>query len=155
VRNRAALCIGDPDLQQKIWCLLIEQSIGVYEATTKRELDIVCANTEQIETTLDSYERGLRYRAKVSLFAVATSLASLIGIAAFVYLAYVRNMNGNLSLPILGVPTCVLLWSAVGSFAAILYRFSNAGDRALEDPLRWLFARPIMGVSWERRRTLC
>lgn len=146
VRNRASLCIQDPAMQQKIWCLLMELTIGVYEATSKSDLDMVYMGTEQVSSTLDSYERSLRYRSRVSLFAVVISLASLIGITAFVYLAYKWNLNGNLNLPILGIPSCVLLWSAIGSFAAILYRFSNSGDRALEDPLRWLFARPIMGV---------
>lgn len=42
---------------------------------------------------------------------VLRSLASLIGIGAFLYLAYKRNLNGNLSLPILGIPSCVLCFS--------------------------------------------
>jgi hypothetical protein len=146
VRNRTALFISDPELQQKIWCLLMEQTIGVYEATTKSSLDFVYMSTEQIETALNSYERAIGYRSKVSVFAVAISLFSLLGIGAFLYFAYVRHLDGNLSLPILGIPSCVLLWSVIGSFAAILYRFSNAGDRDLEDPLRWLFARPLMGI---------
>jgi hypothetical protein len=146
VRNRTALCISDPELQKQIWCLLMEQTIGVYESTTKSSLDFVYMSTEQIETALNSYERSIRYRNKVSVFAVAISLFSLVGIGAFLYFAYIRHLDGNLSLPILGIPSCVLLWSVIGSFAAILYRFSNAGDRELEDPLRWLFARPLMGV---------
>jgi hypothetical protein len=145
VRNDS-LSIPDLGLQQKIWCLLMEQTIGVYEAVSESDLKFVDMGTEQVDLFLKRYKRDLAYRSQVSLFAVAISLASLIGIGAFLYWAYKSNLNGNLNLPILGIPSCVLLWSVIGSFAAILYRFSNSGDRALEDPLRWLFARPIMGV---------
>jgi hypothetical protein len=146
LRNRVALCTSDPELQQKIWCLLMEQTIGVYEATTKRGLDLVFMGTEQVETALNSHERVLLYRRRVRLFGVIISLLSVAGIAAFLYFAYKAGLNGNLALPILGIPACVLLWSAIGSFAAILYRFTNAGDRELEDPLRWLFSRPLTGI---------
>jgi hypothetical protein len=40
----------------------------------------------------------------------------------------------------------VIFWSAIGSFAAILYRFTNAGDKDLEDPVRWLFSRPVTEI---------
>jgi hypothetical protein len=49
VRNRAALCIQDPGLQQKIWCLLMEQTIGVYEAVSTTDLDFV--NTPAASTS--------------------------------------------------------------------------------------------------------
>jgi len=44
------------------------------------------------------------------------------------------------------IPLPVLLWSAIGSFTAILYRFNNSGEIELQDPLRWLFTRPLTGV---------
>jgi len=49
LRNRAALSVADLDLQQKIWCLLMEQTAEAYEATTVRGISLVKDNTGQIE----------------------------------------------------------------------------------------------------------
>ena len=146
LRNRAALSVADPDLQQKIWCLLMEQTAEVYEATTARGISLVNDNTGQIKALLDSYQQAMNYRQRARAIAVVVSVLSLAGIGYFLYFAHASGMKGETALPVLGVPSCVLLWSVIGSFAAILYRFSNAGDRELEDPLRWLFSRPLTGI---------
>jgi hypothetical protein len=146
LRNRAALSVADPDLQQKIWCLLMEQTAETYEATTVRGISLVKDNAGQIEALLNSYQQTMNYRHRARAVAVLVSVLSLAGIGCFLYFAHSSGMKGETVLPVLGVPSCVLLWSVIGSFAAILYRFSNAGDRELEDPLRWLFSRPLTGV---------
>ena len=146
LRNRAALSVADLDLQQKIWCLLMEQTAEAYEATTARGISLVKDNTGQIEALLNSYRQTMNYRSRARAIAVLISVLSLGGIGYFLYFAHSIGMKGETVLPVLGVPSCVLLWSVIGSFAAILYRFSNAGDRELEDPLRWLFSRPLTGV---------
>lgn len=47
----------------------------------------------------------------------------------------------------LGVPFSVLLWGAVGSVAGILYRLYTVEKRVkLQDEVRWLIARPVVGV---------
>jgi hypothetical protein len=146
LRNRAALSVADPDLQQKIWCLLMEQTAEAYEATTVRGMSLVKDNTAQIEALLNSYQQSMNYRHRARAVAVLVSVLSLAGIGYFLHFADLSGMKGETALPVLGVPYCVLLWSIIGSFAAILYRFSNAGDRELEDPLRWLFSRPLTGI---------
>jgi hypothetical protein len=146
LRNRAALGVADPDLQQKIWCLLMEQTAEVYEAMTARGIRLVNDNSGQIEALLNSYQQTMNYRRRARAVAVLVSVLSLAGIGCFLYFANSSGMKGETTVPVLGVPSCVLLWSVIGSFAAILYRFSNAGDRELEDPLRWLFSRPLTGV---------
>jgi len=146
LRNRAALCISDPDFQQKVWCLLMEQMADAYEANTERGLNLVQYSTGQIEDVLNSYKQANSYRRKARWIGVVVSLLSLAGIGIFLRFADTTNLNGDTAPPILGIPWCVLFWSFVGSFAAILYRFTNAGDQELEDPLRWLFSRPLTGV---------
>jgi hypothetical protein len=49
-------------------------------------------------------------------------------------------------IPILGIPMSVILWSVVGSVAAILYRFYTRDKTKATDEIRWLIARPIIGV---------
>lgn len=46
-----------------------------------------------------------------------------------------------------GIPFPIIVWSAVGSLAAILHRFYKSPRRInLEIEFRWLFARPIIGI---------
>ncbi len=146
LRNRAALGLTDSDLQQRIWCLLMEQTAEAYEATTARGISLVKDNAAQVEALLNSYQQTMNYRRRARAVAVLVSVASLAGIGYFLYMAQANGLKGETMLPVLGVPSCVLLWSVIGSFAAILYRFSNSGDRELEDPLRWLFSRPLTGI---------
>lgn len=48
---------------------------------------------------------------------------------------------------VLSIPFSVLLWGAVGSVAAILYRLYTISHRVnLQDEVRWLIARPIIGI---------
>jgi hypothetical protein len=50
-------------------------------------------------------------------------------------------------LPIFGVPITIIMWAAAGSLAAILYRFYNEeGKIRFASELRWLIARPIIGI---------
>ncbi len=50
------------------------------------------------------------------------------------------------SVPILGIPISVLLWAALGSLAAILYRFYSREFLRINEEIRWLIARPIIGI---------
>ena len=46
-----------------------------------------------------------------------------------------------------GVPGLVLFWAAAGSLAAILYRFyTEKGRIRFSSEVRWLIARPIIGI---------
>lgn len=48
---------------------------------------------------------------------------------------------------VFGIPFPIIIWSGLGSFAAILYRFYKSPDRIkFEKELRWLIARPIIGI---------
>lgn len=49
-------------------------------------------------------------------------------------------------IPVIGVPVSVLLWSAIGSLAAILYRFYTRDRGRIKYEIRWLIARPIIGI---------
>lgn len=146
IRNRSTLYGGERDLQQRVLCLVMEQTINAYEAQNLRSLDLVIVDLEQIEAVLDAEEENRRHQRTTRRVAVGVSLLFLLLIGAAVTFAGWINFDGQRAMPFLGIPPCVILWSALGSFAAILYRFTNAGDNELEDPLRWLFSRPITGI---------
>jgi hypothetical protein len=49
--------------------------------------------------------------------------------------------------PLFGIPFSVVMWGAAGSLAAILYRFYTERKRIRFDlEVRWLIARPIIGI---------
>lgn len=52
----------------------------------------------------------------------------------------------NTQVPIIGIPVSVLTWAAVGSLAAILYRFYTRRRGRVSREIRWLIARPIVGI---------
>lgn len=49
-------------------------------------------------------------------------------------------------IPVIGVPLSVMVWAALGSVAAILYRFYTRQRGRVSDEIRWLIARPIIGI---------
>jgi hypothetical protein len=50
------------------------------------------------------------------------------------------------TIPVIGVPISVVIWAAIGSIAAILYRFYTRKRGRLYDEVRWLIARPVIGI---------
>jgi hypothetical protein len=73
-------------------------------------------------------------------------------IAVYIVLLTVVILSGyhvqptSLTLPIIGVPVSVLVWAGIGSLAAILYRFYTQEIGRMNQELRWLIARPIIGI---------
>lgn len=52
----------------------------------------------------------------------------------------------SLTLPLLGIPWPVILWSLIGSFASMLYRFNNKQVPDFGSTVKWLITRPVQGV---------
>jgi hypothetical protein len=48
--------------------------------------------------------------------------------------------------PILGIPMAVLIWSFIGSFAAMLTQFNKEPIHKFGDTLKWVIIRPVLGV---------
>ena len=49
-------------------------------------------------------------------------------------------------LPLLGIPWPVIVWSLVGSFAAMIYRFNRRPIYDFGDAVKWMLTRPVQGV---------
>lgn len=52
----------------------------------------------------------------------------------------------DLRLPLLGIPWPVIVWSLVGSFAAMIHRFNRKPIYDFGDTVKWLLTRPVQGV---------
>lgn len=59
----------------------------------------------------------------------------------------VLKVDKGLEIPIYDIPISIVLWGALGSLAAILYKFYTEQNRIhLEYEVRWLIARPVIGI---------
>ena len=52
----------------------------------------------------------------------------------------------QLRLPLLGIPWPVIVWSFIGSFAAMIHRFNANPIYDFSDAVKWMVTRPIQGV---------
>ncbi len=127
--------------------LLYEQTIETYEARTEQDLKFVELGLGQIKGTLGQYKRMLKHRRWARTGAIIVTLIALFGLVVLIFFGtQPGGPNVDYVLPVISVPLPILIWSAIGSFTAMLYRFNQSGDIELQDPLRWLFTRPITGV---------
>jgi len=73
---------------------------------------------------------------------VIAYIAAIVAIIVFAGQAWTSTTE----VPIIGVPASVLLWAAIGSLAAILYRFYKRQRGRITKEIRWLIARPVIGI---------
>ena len=135
------------DLITKIVPGLIGQTIVVYEAKTEQDLKLIELSLNRIEGALKLNQASRKRRAIARSLAIFVSLFALGLLGALIHWGALPNgPKADYVIPIIQVPLPILIWSAIGSFAAILYRFNKSGDIELQDPLRWLFTRPLTGI---------
>lgn len=52
----------------------------------------------------------------------------------------------ELKVPLLGIPEPVIIWSLIGSFAAMIHRFNRRPIEDFDDAMKWMLTRPVQGV---------
>lgn len=52
----------------------------------------------------------------------------------------------ELKIPLFGVPEPVIIWSLIGSFAAMIHRFNRRPIEDFDDAMKWMLTRPVQGV---------
>ena len=52
----------------------------------------------------------------------------------------------DLLIPVLGIPWPVIVWSLIGSFASMIYRFNSNPIYDFTDTIKWMITRPVQGV---------
>jgi hypothetical protein len=62
------------------------------------------------------------------------------------FLAGVEVALSQYVIPAIHVPVHVVIWSAIGSCSAVLYRVNRATALELEDPVRLMVTQPIVGI---------
>jgi hypothetical protein len=147
LQTQVMIYISSQTVLLKLLPLILSKTAEVYEAQTEQDLKLIELSLGQITGAVKQYQNLANRRVIARWLAVLVSILALIGLGGLLFWG---SLSGGPSvdtiLPIIQVPLPVLLWSGVGSFAAILYRFNNSGDIELQDPLRWLFTRPLTGI---------
>ena len=146
LQNDILITVSEPRFLARLLPMVIEQMSPVYTVQTEQELGIIELNVGQIRGYLGQYKKLLVRRAVARWAAIIVSVIIVLGLIALMVWSGLGGPNIDARIPLLDMPLPILLWSTIGSFTAILYRFNNSGDIELQDPLRWLFTRPLTGV---------
>jgi hypothetical protein len=126
---------------------LLEQILGIYDAKSIQDLAIVETSIDETTAYVNHYIRMLQQRQILRYVAVALTMVALTCLIVVIIFGSIPgglNLAGTIAG--IGIPVSVMLWSAIGSFTAMLYRFNRSNDVELQDPMRVLFSRPLTGI---------
>ncbi len=90
-----------------------------------------------------------RRRRSVTVFIVLAYIGFALGATIFAIYKYGAGKEQNFTLvrvPFIGVPGGVLIWSLIGSFAAMIYRFNRNPIQDFGEAFKWLLTRPVQGI---------
>jgi len=129
--------------QAKRWIKQADQLIADEQRGNLVEAQSIISSINKLILT---EEDELREQRNWRNFAIAI-MAFYIFILAIVALPISYFSDSQQRIYIFGVPLLVIIWSALGSLAAILYRFYTEVARVRFDvEVRWLIACPIIGI---------
>lgn len=110
------------------------------------------AEIEQHKIFVERLVESDRDKRSWTVIVVMAYMAILIALMAdFYFKIGIRLQVGEqplskLKLPFFGIPWPVVLWSFIGSIAAMIYRFNRNPISDFGDAIKWLLTRPIQGV---------
>jgi hypothetical protein len=65
IRNRVTLCGFASELQRRVLCLVMEQTINTYEAKNEAVLDIVSVEIDQMDAVLTAESKNMQDRRRI------------------------------------------------------------------------------------------
>jgi hypothetical protein len=138
---------ADPVLVATYAPRFVQYADNIYSASTVRELALTGLQIDQLKSAWEQFRRTLSRRDQARLHAVALLVlvfGFLVGITVFDE-HFTLDVTDEVRL--LHVPVYVVVWSMIGSICSLLYRFNHSGDAELDDPMRVLLTRPLMGIA--------
>ncbi|HAC63437.1 MAG TPA: hypothetical protein DCF68_07825 [Cyanothece sp. UBA12306] len=91
------------------------------------------------EIQQQKWEARLRFIVPILVFVYTAIIVGIIFIGS-------NTWDTETIIPIIDIPVFVLVWSGIGSLATILFRFYKKQQKSASDEIRWLIARPIIGI---------
>ena len=146
LQNEVLITVSDTKFLARILPMLLEQIIPLYKVKTEEELGVIELSLGQIRGYLEQYKKLVEDRNNARRYAIIVSAVVVVSLIATIIWSIFGGPKTDNIIPLLEIPLPILLWSTIGSFTAILYRFNNSGDIELHDPMRWLFTRPLTGI---------
>jgi len=132
--------------QSKKWLMQASEILDKNDG----ELVEAQAMISSVNKLIITEEDELREQRNWRFFAVAIMICyiSMLGIVfIFTNFLTLNQIPPSQDITFFGVPILIVIWGAIGSLAAILYRFYTAERRIHFDlEVRWLIARPIIGI---------
>lgn len=149
-KTEAEAALSEVEAMQLEINRLLQTDKGTLNPT--RALQIIVLHSQQY---LYAQQIGDNSRKSRSLFTrverVITILSGLVLLAVLFFLIRIGWMNRTSweafsAYTILGIPTVILLWSLLGSLAAIVHRFYKGSAYAFNNTYTWPVIRSLMGV---------
>lgn len=119
-------------------------------------LKVLWAESQQEAKRLQQLQKEEQVANELSKLSISTTLVHVI---VFVFLVIYIVLIGlaiffgkqfwadDAVMPMLGIPVSVIVWSALGSLANMLYKYyKGTYSNGVGNGLRWVLARPIVGV---------
>jgi hypothetical protein len=146
LQAKAILELPDSELLKKVLTITIELTAQLYETSVEKDFETIDQRISQLEAIIDRDNQDRKARQRIRVYAVSVSIIVFIGLFIFAFNSSSINVLPNYLIPFFQVPLAVFFWSAIGSFSSLIYRFNKSSDDELQDPLRWLITRPLIGI---------
>jgi len=125
---------------------LIDQGAAAYEARKEQDLNVLEMNLAHFRSLLDQAVTGGAKRHSARVYGILGTILGIGMTGCMIWYGAAQGLSKNWIIPILSIPVTVVLWSMIGSLAAMLYRFNRSSDAEMLFPVRWLFTRPLTGI---------
>jgi hypothetical protein len=144
--NRIVFEVSDPHFNPHLVPFAIEQANDLYTATKEADFSLIEMKIVRIEAALAAHEKFKASRTYHRKLAVIFATVVILMLVALVVISPNLGLSTETVVPLIKIPLPIIIWSAIGSLGAMLYRFNNSADAELADPLRWSFTRPLTGI---------
>ena len=117
-----------------------QAAVGVITELEKRRLIV-----EKLVQT-DRKRRNWTIGVVIAYIGLVIALTTFTGIRWGARFLFGQAPLSELRLPLLGIPWPVIVWSLIGSFAAMIHRFNRRPIHDFGDAVKWMLTRPVQGV---------
>ena len=137
----------DSKIQKELHDRLLESLASLLNPTADLELALIRVEGE-IRSVEGVVNKEIKLQEEDERINRDFPLIIIVYIALIVLAVILGGMLGEKmeKIPVIGIPTSVLIWASIGSLAAILYRFYARQPGRMRKEYRWLIARPIIGI---------
>jgi hypothetical protein len=101
-----------------------------------------------LKEIIDREKREQKGQMRWQIFNIIVIIFYITSLTAIMLIAWIKPPSNNaVAVPYISVPVWALIWGALGSLSAILYKFYIVKRRVkFSIEFQWLIARPIIGI---------